>query len=273
MEYLIEAHELSIRKACAAIGLSRAAWYRPLIDWLERDRSVAEALCALAEKKPGLGFWKLFRRLRRMGHDWNHKRVYRVYCLLKLNLRRRTKKRIPVRDPMPLGVPEKANQVWSADFMSDALYNGVRFRTFNVLDDFNREILAIEIDTSLPSQRLVRIFEQLKSERDLPDVLRTDNGPEFLGEAFVSWCEANGILIDYIEPGKPNQNAFIERFNKSYRAEVLDTWLFRNLDEVRELSWAGMLEYNEERDHDGLGGLTPAEVLYNARLSTFELST
>ena len=273
MEYLVEEHELSVRKACAAIGLSRAVWYRPLVHWLERDRTVAQALSALAEKKPGLGFWKLFRRLRRMGHRWNHKRVYRVYCLMKLNLRRQTKKRVPARDPMPLVVPEKPNQIWSADFMSDALYNGVRFRTFNVLDDFNREALAIEIDTSLPSQRLVRVFEQLKSERGLPDVLRTDNGPEFLGEIFVSWCEANGILIDYIEPGKPNQNAFIERFNKSYRAEVLNTWLFRNLDEVRELTWAWMLEYNEERDHDGLSGLTPAEMLQNARVSTFELST
>ena len=120
MKYLIETHALSIRKACHAIGLPRASWYRPLVDWLERDRPIAEALNALAEKKPGLGFWKLFRRLRRLGHDWNHKRVYRVYCLLKLNLRRRTKKRIPSRDPMPLLVPEGPNQIWSADFMSDA---------------------------------------------------------------------------------------------------------------------------------------------------------
>jgi len=262
----------SVKPVPASDFLGRPG-YRPVVDWLERDRSVVEALSELAEKKPGLGFWKLFRRLRRMGHEWNHKRVYRVYCLLKLNLRRRTKKRVPVRDPMPLLVPEGPNQVWSADFMSDALYNGVRFRTFNVLDDFNREILAIEIDTSLPSERLVRVFGQLKEERGLPDVLRTDNGPEFLGEVFVSWCEANGIFIDYIEPGKPNQNAFIERFNRSYRNEVLDTWLIRNLDEVRELSWAWMLEYNEERDHDGLGGLTPAEVLQNVRVSTLELST
>lgn len=273
MEYLVEAHRLSIRKACAAIGLARSAWYRPLVDWLERDRPVAEALGALAESKPGLGFWKLYRRLRRLGHDWNHKRVYRVYCLLKLNLRRRTKKRLPPRDPMPLVVPARPNQVWSADFMSDALYNGVRFRTFNVLDYFNREALTIEVDTSLPSQRLVRVFEQLKAERGLPDVLRTDNAPEFLGEAFVEWCKAQGILLHYIEPGKPNQNAHIERSNRTYREEVLDTWLFRDLDEVRELSWAWMLECNEERDHDGLGGMTPAEALRRAKISTFELST
>lgn len=157
--------------------------------------------------------------------------------------------------------------------MSDALYNGLRFRTFNVIDDFNREVLAIEIDTSLPSRRLVRVFEQIKEERGLPDVLRTDNGPEFLGDALVNWCETNGIMIDYIEPGKPNQNAYIERFNRSYREEVLDTWLFQSLEEVRELTWAWMLEYNGERDHDGLGGLTPAEALQHARVSTFELPT
>lgn len=273
MQYLRDQHQMSIRKACSSVGLSRAAWYRPLVNWMERDKAVIDALSALAANKPGLGFWKLYARLRRRGHRWNHKRVHRVYCQLKLNRRRRAKRRVPTRDPMPLMVPDRPNRVWSADFMSDALYYGVRFRTFNVIDDFNREALAIEIDTSLPSARLVRVFEQLKQERGLPDVLRTDNGPEFLGETFVNWCAENGVLIDYIEPGKPNQNAFIERFNRSYRTEVLDTWLFRNLDEVRQITWAWMLEYNEERDHDGLGGLTPAEALANAGFSTLELST
>jgi putative transposase len=129
VRFFLDEHRLSIRKAYNSIGLSWSAWYRPLVDWLERDRSVAEALSALADIKPGLGFWKLFSRLRRMGHDWNHKRVYRVYCLLKLNLRRRSKKRVPVRNPLPLFVPEAPNCVWSADFMSDALYSGMRFRT------------------------------------------------------------------------------------------------------------------------------------------------
>lgn len=273
MRYLADTHGLSIQRACQNVGMSRSAWYRPPVDWLERDRPLAEALSDLAGKKPGLGFWKLFRRLRRRGHRWNHKRVWRVYCLLKLNRRRRPKKRIPPREPMPLWVPSRPNEVWSADFMSDSLYRGVRFRTFNVLDDFNREALAIEIDTSLPSARLVRVFEQLKAERELPDVLRTDNGPEFLGECFTEWCHDNGIVIDYIEPGKPNQNAYIERFNRSYRTEVLDTWLFHDLDEVREITWAWMLEYNEERDHDSLGGMTPFEALKNAKSSTIELST
>lgn len=273
MSYLQKRHSLSVRKACGCVGLSRAAWYKPVTDWLERDRSIIQALGALAEAKPGLGFWKLFARLRREGRKWNHKRVYRVYCRLGLNRRRRAKARIPTREPMPLVVPAKPNQVWSADFVSDALYHDVRFRTFNVIDDFNREALAIEVDTSLPSARLVRVFEQLRQERGLPDVLRTDNGPEFLGAAFANWCRDNNVMIDYIEPGKPNQNAYIERFNRTYRTEVLDTWLFRNLNEVREISWAWMLEYNEERDHDSLGGMTPAEALQAAGVSTLELST
>lgn len=241
--------------------MSRSVWYRPLVDWLVRDQLVVEALRGLAEQKPGLGFWKLYRRLRRLGHCWNHKRVHRVYCLLKLNLRRRAKKRIPLREPMPLWVPPQPNQVlWSADFMSDALYNGVRFRTFNVLDDFNREALAIEIDTSLPSERLVRVFTQLQRERGLPDVLRTDNGPEFLGEVFVSWCEAQ----DYIEPGKPNQNAYIERFNRTARHEWLDLHQFQSIAHAQLLATQWLWQYNNERPNMAIGGVPPRQLLMAA---------
>jgi putative transposase len=178
-----------------------------------------------------------------------------VSCALQLNIRRRAKKRLPTRHPLPLVVPEQANQVWSADFMSDSLYDGTRFRTFNVLDDFNREALAIEIDTSLTGVRLLRVFEQLQAQRGLPDILRVDNGPQFLGATFTEWCADHGIFIDYIEPGEPNQNAFIERFNRTYRTEVLNTRLFASLHEAPEITSAWMLEFNEERDHDALAGL------------------
>ena len=196
VEHLIEVHDFSIARACRSAGLSRSAWYRPLKDWAVYDRPVIDALQDLAEKKPALGFWKLYGRLRRHGHEWNHKRLHRVYCALGLNIRRRTKKRLPSRDPQPLMVPTAPNQVWSADFMSDALYGGMRFRTFNVLDDFNREVLAIEVDTSLPGERLIRVFEQLRDTRGLPHILRTDNGPEFTGERFSQWCADQGIFID-----------------------------------------------------------------------------
>ena len=155
--------------------------------------------------------------------------------------------------------------------MSDALYGGLRFRTFNVIDHFNREALAIEIDTSLTGGRLIRVFEQLRAERGLPQTLRVDNGPEFLGGDFCSWAQEQNLKIDYIEPGKPNQNAFIERFNRTYREEVLDAWLFSNLEEVRHKTWRFLVEYNQERPHDSLGDRTPLEHSQQyAENSTFQ---
>jgi len=271
--YLVNHHEFWVRRACACINLSRSAWYRLLTNWQQRDRLLIDALVQLSECKTSLGFWKLYRLLRRQGHDWKHNRVYRLYCALKLNIRCRPKKRIPTRDPRPRLVPAAPNQVWSADVMSDLLYRGPRFRTFNVLDHFNREVLAIEIDSSLTSERLIRAFEQLKDQRGLPDMLRTDNEPEFLGTVFTEWCKTPGIFIDYIESGKPKQNTYIERFNRTYRNKVLNIWLFRNLDEVREKTWQWMVEYKKERDHDSLAVLTPADALQQSRMSTFELPT
>jgi len=233
---MIEEHCLSITRSCRCAGLSRSYFYKPLVNWAERDRQVIDALNALAEEFPRLGFWKYVDVLAARGYPWNHKRIYRVYCAMGLNQLRRTKRRLPERDPMPLVVPQKPNQVWSADFMSDSLYQGSRFRLFNIIDDYNRESLVIEVDTSLRSARLARVLARLKEIRGLPDILRVDNGPEFIGDVFVSWCQANGIFIDYIEPGKPNQNAFIERFNRSLRNEALNLYLFHNLAQVRELT-------------------------------------
>lgn len=249
-------------------------YYREPVDWLQRDDELITALNGLVEEFPRSGFWKYAGVLSNRDYPWNHKRIYRVYCALGLNLPRRRKRRLPERHPVPLVVPQCANQVWSADFMSDALYQGGRFRLFNVLDDFNREAVAIEVDTSLRAERLVRVFERLKAERGLPDMLRVDNGPEFLGQVFVDWCQANGICIDYIEPGKPNQNAFIERFNRSLRNEVLDLYLFRNLAQVREMVSQWRRQYNEDRPHDALGGLPPAVyAANNLENSTLKLST
>jgi len=188
-----------------------------------RDAEIIAALAELVDGRPNRGFWKCRKLLKRKGHPWNHKRIYRVYKLMQLNLRRRAKKRLPKRIRVPLYVPRHPDTVWSADFMSDALACGRRFRTFNVVDDFNREVLHIEIDTSITSTRLVRVFEQLKAQHGLPQVLRTDNGPEFLGEAFTRWAKQAGMAIQYIQPGKPNQNAYVERFNRTYRDELLVT--------------------------------------------------
>lgn len=271
--YLAATHGLSIQRSCRCVGLSRAAWYRIPEAQADKDRVVIEVLQAVVARYPRWGFWKYFKLLRRRQYAWNHKRVYRIYCELRLNQKRRGKRRIPPRLRHPLVVPAQPNQIWSADFMSDALYGGPRFRTFNVIDDFNRESLAVEIDTSLTGRRLIRLFERLRLERGLPQRLRVDNGPEFLSADFVAWAESAGMALQYIQKGEPNQNAYIERFNRTYREEVLNVYLFQTLTEVREMTHWWRLDYNERRPHDALGGRTPAECMNpNAESSTFELS-
>lgn len=232
------------------------------------------ALNQVISKHSRWGFWKCFRCLRLQGYGWNHKRVYRVYCTLKLNLPRRTKKRLPQRRKVSLSVVPQSNWMWSIDFMHDSLMNGRRFRTLNILDEGVRECLSIEVDTSLPSARVVRALEQLKSWRGVPKQLRVDNGPEFISSTLVSWCDSNGVELNYIQPGKPTQNAFIERFNRTFRYELLDAYLFETLDQVREMSWQWMRQYNEERPHEALGNMPPAmfNKLTQARNSTYELS-
>lgn len=254
---------VSITHACRLTGLSRRCWYRPdpVKRQLERDQPVIDALNAILKQpsRARWGFWKCFHRLRLDGKPWNFKRVWRVYCAMNLNQKRRTKKRLPERCPAPLSVPAEANHSWSFDFMSDSLHNGRRFRVLNVMDEGLREALDIVVDTSLPAARVVRTLEQLKAERGVPQMIRVDNGPEMISKVFVTWCEANDVKINYIEPGKPNQNAYIERFNRSYRNEVLAPHLFASLEQVRELSWAWMMSYNEERPHESLGNLPPSE--------------
>lgn len=262
-----------MNRAWRCVALSRSAYYEPPVHWTVRDAEVIAALARLVEDRPSRGFWKCLKLLRRQGHDWNHKRVYRVYCAMKLNLRRKAKKRLPKRVRVPLYVPAEPDTVGSADFMADALYCGRRFRTFNVVDDCNREAVHIEVDTSITSARLKRIFERLQVERGRPRVLRVDNGPEFLGETFTEWAKEAGMAIQYIHSGKPNQNAYIERFNRTLREAILDAYLFTTLDDVREAVHWWMIEYNEERPRDALGDLTPMNYGANqTRNSTFRLS-
>lgn len=258
-EYAIQFHAVSLRRACRVVGISDSVYrYKPNV---KQDESIIVALQEASERYPAYGFGKLFKVLRRKGYGWNHKRIYRVYCELKLNMRRKGKKRLPNRTPEPFKVPAAINQCWSMDFMCDALMCGRRFRTFNVLDDFNREILAIEIDLSLPAQRIIRVLERIVSWRGLPVKMRMDNGPEFISSALADWAEKHKVQLEFIKPGKPTQNSFVERFNRTYRTEVLNMYAFKNLNEVRELTENWMREYNEERPHDSLDDLPPWEYL------------
>lgn len=185
----------------------------------QHNEPVIHALTELAERYPRYGFKKLFQWLRRQGNAWNHKRVHRIYCLLKLNLRRKGKQRLTVRTPAVLATPEVLNQCWSIDFMHDALTYNRCFRTFNVVDDFNRETLAIEIDLNTPAQRVVRVLDRIVVTRGYPLKMRMDNGPELISRALAQWAEKHGVVLEFIKPGKPTQYAFIERFN---RTEILD---------------------------------------------------
>ena len=208
--------------------------------------------------------------LRRLGKSWNHKRVHRIYCLLKLNFRRKGKQRLPVRNPAPLATPEAMNQSWSIDFMHDALVCGRRFRTFNVVDDYNREALAIEIDLNIPAQRVVRVLDRIVANRGYPLKMRMDNGPELISLTLAQWAEEHGVMLEFIRPGKPTQNAFIERFNRTYRTEILVFFLFKTLNEGREITERWLAEYNSERPHESLNNLTLEE--YRLMAETPEIS-
>ena len=268
VSYLTAQFAMSLRQASRTMSLSRTVFrYQPDT---RRDEPVIMALTVAAERYPRYGFNKLFQILRRQGHVWNHKRVHRIYYLLKLNFRRKGKQRLPVRNPSPLVRPEALNQSWSTDFMHDALVFGRRFWTFNVVDDFNRESLAIEIDLNIPAQRVVRVLDRIVANPGYPLKLRMDNGPELISLTLAQWAEEHGVALEFIKPGKPTQNAFIERFNRTWRTEILDFYLFRTLNEAREITERWLVEYNSERPHESLNNLTSEE--YRLMAEKLEIS-
>lgn len=250
-------HDVSIVKSCEIVCVSRTAYYYE--PKASDDQEIIEVLNSLVDRHKRWGFPKCFKRLRKMGHKWNHKRVYRVYTELKLNIRRKRKYRLPARDPEPLAVPAKYGMCWSMDFMSDRLNNKVRYRTFNVIDDYNREVLGIDIGTSMPSARVIRYLDRLAAWHGYPEKIRVDNGTEFTSHVFTNWAKERGVRIDYIKPGCPYQNAYIERFNRTYREDLLDLYIFSSLREVKALTAEWVNLYNHERPHDSLSDMTPVE--------------
>lgn len=251
--------KLSVRRACKLVALPRSVlMYKKKP---KDDSSLIDALHGLVDKHPTIGFWKCYHRLRRKGYGCNHKRLYRVYTMLRLNVRRKARRRLPQRIKQPLTAPQAINQGWGMDFMCDSLVDGRRFRLLNIIDEYNRESLAIEIDTSLPALRVIRTLEQLIERRAKPQSIRVDNGPEFISDKLQQWCEGKQIQLQFIQPGKPMQNGFVERNNGSLRKELLDAYLFYSLREVRQMAEEWQHDYNYERPHESLGNVPPIEFI------------
>ncbi|MGS0895999.1 IS3 family transposase [Burkholderia stagnalis] len=258
---VVQQRRVSIRVVYAVFGISESC-YRYEAKLNTKNEEIADWLLRITGCHRNWGFLLCYFYLRNVkGFGWNHKRIYRIYRELELNLRIKPKKRLVRQTPQPLSVPQAINEVWSMDFMHDQLVDGRSIRTLNVIDDFNREALGIEVDFSLPSERVIRTLKQHMEWRGKPKVIRCDNGPEYLSAAIVTWTQKQGIRLEYIEPGKPQQNAYIERFNRTARYEWLSQYLWEDLEQVREAAADRMWIYNHERPNRALGGFTPKQRL------------
>lgn len=250
-------HAVSIRLACRAFSISETC-YRYQSKLNDDNALIAEQLIELTEENTDWGFGLCFSYLRHVEKcGWNHKRVYRIYCELALNLRIKPRRRLKRHVPEPLKEPTHPNQVWSLDFMHDQLSDGRSYRLLNVIDDYRREGLVIEAGFSLPALRVIRTLNQLLEWRDKPLVIRCDNGPEFISHEFVRWAAEHGIRIEYIQQGKPQQNAYIERYNRTMRYSWVSKHLFDTLEQVQDYATQWLWHYNHERPHQANGGKPP----------------
>ena len=260
-------HAISIRLACRAFSISETC-YRYQSKLSDDNALIAQQLIELTEENTDWGFGLCFSYLRHVeNYAWNEehcsaRRVYRIYCELALNLRIKPRRRLKRHTPEPLKEPIRANQVWSLDFMHDQLADGRKFRLLTVIDDYRREGLAIEVGFSLPAMRVIRTLNQLLEYREKPLVIRCDNGPEFISNEFVRWATEQGIRIEYIQPGKPQQNAYVERYNRTIRYGWLSKHLFDTLDEVQDYATNSCVavllrHYNHERPHQANKGKPP----------------
>jgi putative transposase len=252
---------VGIALACRAFGVSESCYrYSPKLGG--ENNEVADLLIGLTNARKTWGFGLCFLYLRNVqGRVWNHKRVYRIYRELELNLRIKPRKRLKRDKPDALAVPDAPNAVWSMDFMADRLGDGRAFRLLNVLDDFNREGLGIEVDFSLPAERVIRSHTLIIEWRGRPGAIRVDNGPEYISGTLMEWAETRGISIRHIQPGKPQQNAYIERCNRTVRHEWLDQNIIETIEEAQDFATQWLWTYNNDRPNMGIGGMTPAQKL------------
>ena len=248
----------SLRRACRVTGLSTATWRyqrRPNAT----NIAVLARLQAHAAVRARFGYRRLHILLEREGFAVNHKRVHRLYQAAGLQVRRRRRKRLTRADRIPLPTPSQRRERWSMDFTSDTLADGRNFRTLNIVDDFTRECVAIEVDRSLPGLRVTRVLDRLRSMIGLPQTIVMDNGPEFAGRTLDAWAYANGVMLRFIRPGKPIENAYVESFNGKFRDECLNEHWFISVVDAKAVIAAWRIDYNTVRPHSSLAGRTPMQ--------------
>jgi putative transposase len=259
---------VTVRLACNTFGVSQTC-YRYQANASAENEAIANRLIKLTHNQRNWGFGLCFLYLRNVkGLRYNHKRVYRIYRELELNLRIKPRKRLVREQPEPLAVPTALNESWSMDFMHDQLADGRSIRLFNVIDDYNREGLCIDVDFSLPSPRVIRALNQVIEWRGKPLTIRCDNGPEYVSEALRDWAARQGITLQFIQPGKPQQNAYIERYNRTVRYDWLAHYLFDSVSDVQDYATKWLWSYNHERPNMALGGITPKQKLANRSLAS-----
>ena len=252
---------VSIALACRTFDVSETCYrYSPKLS--DENEQIADLLVGLTAAKKTWGFGLCFLYLRNVrGYGWNHKRVYRIYRELELNLRIKPRKRLKRDKPDALTVPTCPNMTWSMDFMADRLGDGRAFRLLNVLDDFNREGLGIEVDFSLPAERVIRSLNRIIEWRGTPGAIRVDNGPEYISTQLKEWAAKKSISLQHIQPGKPQQNAYIERYNRTVRHEWLDQHIIETIEEAQDFATQWPWTYNNDRPNMDIGGITPAQKL------------
>jgi putative transposase len=260
-QWAVAQRSVTVGLACQAFSISQTCYrYRAKLN-AEND-IIADYLVRLTTNQRNWGFGLCFLYLRNIkGFKWNHKRVYRIYRELELNLRIKPRHRLVREKPLALAVPTAINQVWSMDFMHDQLADGRSIRLFNVIDDYNREGLTIDVDFSLPSERVIRSLDQVIEWRGKPLAIRCDNGPEYISAVTAAWAEKRGIRIEFIQPGQPQQNVYVERYNRTVRYDWLAHHLFESLDEIQDFATRWLWTYNHDRPHMALGGMTPKQKL------------
>lgn len=254
---MAKAEGMSERQACKVFGLHRST--RRYVSRRPSDLPLRERLKALAAERPRFGYPRLYLMLRREGVVVNHKKVRRLYREEGLRVRRMKRKRVCQNREYNPVVATRPSQVWAMDFVHDRLDDSRPFKTLNVVDEFTKEALAIEVDFSLPGPRVVRVLEWLRETRGLPEEIVTDNGPEFISVALDRWAWESKVKIRFIQPGKPNQNCYVESFNGRFRDECLNQHVFHSLAHAKDLIEEWRYDYNRLRPHTSLGGKTPEE--------------